>query len=251
MEKHFKKGTFMGKLFNKNTLKISYSCCPKIKSRIAGHNGRLLVDKVDTNLDRCNCHVKAECPMKGEEPCNVGSVIYTAEVSHHSLNEVKNYVGGTNDFKTRSYRHKQSFRDIKLLKDSALSEFVWSLKNKGITPNVKFEVITKAKEYSTVTKKCYLCCKEKLEIMRRLNDPNNLNSRTELMGKCRHRNKFLLSHVKINNVNLPDLNLREDSSLNIEEETQNIPEIIIENQATQDPQTTRKLRNGKIYPWKT
>ena len=105
MQKHFKKRTLLGKLFNRNTLKLSYSCCPKIKSKLSSPNRKLLLSQREVNVDRFNCQVKAECPMRGEGPCNVGSVIYLAEVSHQNMSDIKNDVGGTNDFKVRSYRH--------------------------------------------------------------------------------------------------------------------------------------------------
>ena len=40
-------------------------------------------------------------------------------------------------------------------------------------------------------KKCYLCLNEKLEIASYKGD-NLLNRRSELIGKCRHQNKFTL-----------------------------------------------------------
>ena len=47
-------------------------------------------------------------------------------------------------------------------------------KIKGLQPKVKFEVISKAKEYNPKTKKCFLCTKEKLEIINSLQDPKIL-----------------------------------------------------------------------------
>ena len=34
--------------------------------------------------------------------------------------------------------------------------------------------------------------------MKRINDPHNVNERSELMAKCLHRERHLLSHVNIN-----------------------------------------------------
>ena len=102
IDKHFKKGTFLGKLFNRNTLKLSYSCCPKIKARISTHNRRLLNNmnnKKNIHEDKCNCQVKVNCPMQGDGPCNVGSVVYEAEVTSPSLTHPKSYIGSSNNFK--------------------------------------------------------------------------------------------------------------------------------------------------------
>ena len=36
IDKHFKKDTFLGKLFNRNTIKLSYSCTKNMKAIITG-----------------------------------------------------------------------------------------------------------------------------------------------------------------------------------------------------------------------
>ena len=62
--KHFQKGTKLGKLFNKNNIKVSYSCTPNIKSIIDSHNRKVLQGKKDTsNQKLCNCQKsrKADC----------------------------------------------------------------------------------------------------------------------------------------------------------------------------------------------
>ena len=40
-----KKGTLMGRLFNKNTVKLSYSCTRNVKSILAAHNKKTLAEK--------------------------------------------------------------------------------------------------------------------------------------------------------------------------------------------------------------
>ena len=46
LEKHFKKETLMGKLFNSNNCKISYSTMPNLKQFISGHNKKILKKKI-------------------------------------------------------------------------------------------------------------------------------------------------------------------------------------------------------------
>ena len=46
-------------------------------------------------------------------------------------------------------------------------------------------------------KYCKLCLTEKFYILN-INNDNSLNSRTEFVNKCRHRNKQLLKSVKKN-----------------------------------------------------
>ena len=65
VKKHFPTQHKFYKIFNKNTLKISYSCMPNMASLIKGHNSKIL-RKLDNIAERlCNCR-KFECPMDGK-----------------------------------------------------------------------------------------------------------------------------------------------------------------------------------------
>jgi len=59
VKKHFPKNHMLHKLFNKNTVKVSYSCMPNIATIISGHNKQLLSPKQETHS--CNCRRKTEC----------------------------------------------------------------------------------------------------------------------------------------------------------------------------------------------
>ena len=188
----------LGKLFNCNNLKLSYGTCPKIKNKIAAHNKRLLTESVRIEEDKCNCQKKENCPMKGEGPCDVGAVVYLATLTSPELDHPKTYVGATNNFKSRFYRHSEAFRKRERRTDCHLAKYVWQCKEEGFMPQIKFEVLKKEKAYSKELKKCFLCTAEKIEIRKRINDPHNVNERSELMAKCLHRERHLLSHVNIN-----------------------------------------------------
>ena len=69
------------------------------------------------------------------------------------------------------------------------------MKARGLSPIVRFKTISKPKEYNRISKKCLLCLKEKLELTKVLNNPDNFNKKSELMGHCRHRSKYLLSSI--------------------------------------------------------
>ena len=62
--KHFPKQHKFNKIFNRNTVKVSYSCTKNIKSIIQSHNKNIL-HKVeeDANQKMCNCRVKELCPL--------------------------------------------------------------------------------------------------------------------------------------------------------------------------------------------
>ena len=42
IDKHFSKDVGLGKFFNRNTMKVSYSCLPNVKQTIRNNNDRLL-----------------------------------------------------------------------------------------------------------------------------------------------------------------------------------------------------------------
>ena len=56
-------------------------------------------------------------------------------------------------------------------------------------------VLDKATAYKPEAKRCLLCLTEKYIIFSKL---NLLNSRNELVTKCRHENKFCLADFKDN-----------------------------------------------------
>ena len=60
-EKNFPKTNSLSKIFNRNTVKISYSCTRNMKSIISGHNKQMLHPKPKTN--GCNCRDKNTCPL--------------------------------------------------------------------------------------------------------------------------------------------------------------------------------------------
>ena len=200
IEKHFKRGTDLGKLFNRHKLKISYSCLPNLKTKIAAHNRKILFGQINSNGKGggCNCHQPQECPMEGA--CMVSDIIYEAEVLKPG--EVRGeghfYVGlASGPFKKRWYNHTNSFRDETKSKFSELAKFVWSLKNKNIQPKISFKTLSFEKPYSTESGRCQLCTKEKLEIVKNISKygAKALNRRQELFRNCIHKNKHLLGSI--------------------------------------------------------
>ena len=80
VDKHFGNPSHkLQKICSRNTLKISYSCMPNMKSIISNHNKRILEESVATKEKPCNCHDTSNCPMNGR--CNVKSIVYTATVT--------------------------------------------------------------------------------------------------------------------------------------------------------------------------
>ena len=61
VRKHFPRNNSFHKIFNKNTIKISYSCMRNISSIIASHNKSILCPKAKEY--GCNCRNKESCPL--------------------------------------------------------------------------------------------------------------------------------------------------------------------------------------------
>ena len=96
------------------------------------------------------------------------------------------------DFKARYYNHIQSFKNPSKRNQTELSKLIWNLKDAGHSPAIKWSIACRATAYTCGMKQCHLCLSEKLAIL--LAKPDTLlNKRSELVAKCRHRNKFKLN----------------------------------------------------------
>ena len=143
VDKHFPKDHKLRKIFNRNTIKISYSCMNNTKQIIDNHNKRILTASIqidDTataaaaaidNNKTCNCRQKNTCPLDGN--CLQSSVIYEATVTRKDNNRTETYIGLTeNDFKTRYGNHTASFRHAKHRNSTELSKHIWTFKDNNI-----------------------------------------------------------------------------------------------------------------------
>ena len=192
VKKHFTDKHKYYKIFNKNTLKISYSCTPNMKSIIAKHNKKVLSQPAIEDEEHCNCPNKDNCPLDGE--CTKGALVYHADVTARAL--IKRYMGATEPmFKKRLANHKSSFSNPVRRSETCLSKYIWKLKDQDIPYEIKWSLHKQSFPYQCGTRKCDICLSEKLEILK--GDPNLLiNKRSEIMNKCRHKLKFKLCAVK-------------------------------------------------------
>ena len=194
LNKHFPPDNLFHKIFNRNTVKISYSCMKNISSIISSHN-KILLNKDERNIEYgCNCRRKNECPM--ENKCLTPKLVYQAIVSNDKDLVKKKYIGLTETpFKERYRNHKKSFNNRKYHNETELSKYIWSLKDDDKVPSIHWSILKTIKSKST-SLSCQLCLMEKLIIINNFNNANLLNKRSEFISKCRHTNKFLLSNVK-------------------------------------------------------
>ena len=94
-------------------------------------------------------------------------------------------------FKDRYYKHKSSITHENNSGHTELSKYFWKLKNTGLEPKIKWSIKKKAYTYIGGVTHCDLCLTEKT-VIALANPKCTLNSRTEILGKCRHQRKFTL-----------------------------------------------------------
>ena len=76
LDKHFPPHNKFHKIFNRNTVTISYSSLPNIKTIINSHNHKVTNPKTITTDGTHNCIDKARCPLS--QNCLVKNIIYKA-----------------------------------------------------------------------------------------------------------------------------------------------------------------------------
>ena len=100
VDKHFPKKYRLHKLFNRNNLKVSYSCLPNVANIISSHNKIVLTGKTPALSKTCNCRRKESCSLNGN--CLEKQVIYQCTIKSSKNEEGVDYIGLTeNTFKTR------------------------------------------------------------------------------------------------------------------------------------------------------
>ena len=191
VDKHFPKGSALHKIFNRSTLKVSYSCLPNVASIIRSANMKLR-GKQTNEVRPCNCRAKDQCPLQGK--CQTECIVYKASVTDDLSGSVSDYVGVTAPpFKQRHANHLSSFRHERYGNSTELAKHMWALKGQGSTPSIAWSILEKAPAYRPESKTCRLCIAEKLRIIQ-YPKPRRLNKRPELVSTCRHAGKFLLAN---------------------------------------------------------
>ena len=108
VRKHFPRRHKFIKLFNRNNIKVSYSCMPNIKAEIRKHN--------KNTLEVQQKHPDTRCPLNGQ--CLIESIVYQANITGNipgykekvylSVSETtfKVYYGNHKKSFTKKQRHK-------------------------------------------------------------------------------------------------------------------------------------------------
>ena len=122
LDKHFPRNHRLHKIFNRNNVKVSYSCTKSMKTIITNHNKNILGKKPSINKSHCNCRNKEACPLNGQ--CQIGEVVYESTLSSNQPTyKEKKYFGiAEESFKGRLYNHNLSFRNDLYKNDTELSK---------------------------------------------------------------------------------------------------------------------------------
>ena len=187
--KHFSRHHKFYKLFNKNNVKLSFSCMPNMKNII---NKRIINPPIDNIARTCNCIRKHQFPLN--EKCLTNNVLYKASITPNEENpKTKIYYGVCETtFKGRYANQKKTFNNIKYQTDTELSNEYWNIISANKTSSVSWEILGTHKSYNQGSKRCLLCLNEKPAVALHKDD-NMLNKRLEIISKCRHRNKYMLA----------------------------------------------------------
>ena len=172
---------------------MEYRCTKNLARKISAHNSKIVHSDSGGTEERggCNCRVKANCPVGGQ--CQKTGVVYQAEVKRED-NIVDTYVGlSATSFKDRYSNHTSSFRTRNPKNSTTLSKYVWGLEDQGIRHEIKWKIVSRAKPFNHVTKKCRLCVREKFFIIFQP-EIATLNSKNEVAGFCLHKDSQLLKN---------------------------------------------------------
>ena len=134
--------------------------------------------------------------MQGK--CAQNNVVYKAEVVTLNNKEGQGmlYVGlASGLWKLRLANHLASFRNVNKRDDTELSKFIWELQEKQINYKIKWSILGQESPYTKESKRCRLCLREKIEILKIKNEfpKRALNTRNT---KCLHRSRHLLGKIQ-------------------------------------------------------
>ena len=138
---HFPVNHKLHKIFNRNSIKVSYSCMRNVKSIISSHNHKILQSKRSISTKTCNYITKTSCPLNNQ--CLLRNIVYKAIVSSENPELKKKVYFGISEtpFKLRYANHLKSSKIIRYKNDTELSKEIWNFKEKGIAPIVKWRIV--------------------------------------------------------------------------------------------------------------
>ena len=192
INKHFPQNHKFYKLFNKNNVKVSYISMPNMKNITNTHNKKIIKPPKDNITRTFNCISKHQCPLANKK-CLTNNVLYKTSITPNEENSKTKIYYGVSEaaFKLRYANHQKTINKIKYQTDTELSNEYRNIISASKTSNIFWEILGTHKSYNQSSKRCLLCLNEKLAIALHKSD-TMLNKRSEVISKCRRRNKYML-----------------------------------------------------------
>ena len=132
LDKHFPRHHKLHKIFNRNTVKVSYSCTKNIKLIIRCHKEKVLHQNWSgPNEPKCNCIRKEFCHLNRN--CQAENIVYEAIIICNKKPYGKKIyicIAGTT-FKKIYSNHKRSFNLLSCKNDTELSKEFWKIKRRN------------------------------------------------------------------------------------------------------------------------
>ena len=152
VDKHFPKSNKLHKIFNRNTLKVSYSCTENMAQIIKKHNKKITNTTDKSTNPACNGRIKTKCPLNAN--CLQPSVIY--QVTTKSKDNLEKNLHRTNrktletmELQAHIVIHQQEIRT----QHSPPSKYLWDLKDKNQdTPEISWKIKKSAPAYNSNSK---------------------------------------------------------------------------------------------------
>ena len=119
IDKHFPKTNRYHKIFNRNNVKVSYSCLPIFTNMIKAHNNRILSEEKTQDQTKCNCRQKDACPL--DRNCLDKELIHQCNLKENNTNDGVNY-----------NKHRNFFKYESKATSTELSKHFWEMKRKGM-----------------------------------------------------------------------------------------------------------------------
>ena len=110
LNKFFPPGHKLYKIFDKNTLKLSYSGMPNLKAKIDAHNKKILENIPPPKTKLCNCLEKETCPMSIKESAKLLFKNVTQITKNLSIwkrtRTILNYLLNTVNWQIQNFTHR-------------------------------------------------------------------------------------------------------------------------------------------------
>ena len=149
-QKHFLKDHKLRRIFNYNTIKISYSCMNNTKQIINNHNKCILNSSkhMDDTADNTNTRDTKTCSCQQNtcllnRNCLHSLLIYQATIICKDNSTIETCMGCTeNNFKTRYRNHTALFQHTRCRNSTKLSKHIWTLKENNIDHFISWHILS-------------------------------------------------------------------------------------------------------------